>query len=195
MLDRIRVPIRRWPLASVAVAVVLATIVAAAIGAAGPQDHVRRLQHENGALSTQLSRTAEEADQANAELLRVQDRLDEATKKLSLAGYKQRKRDLARQVADLSAQISDEEAKLHTVKQEVAKSSFGDGTWQANVDFIPGTYESPGGDECYWAKLSSPSGEGVDNIIDNGGFNNRPVVSVDSPYFETSNCGTWHRVG
>jgi hypothetical protein len=93
------------------------------------------------------------------------------------------------------SELSDVQASLDQAEEVEAKSSFGNGTWQSGVDYIPGTYEAPGGGGCYWEKLKGPSGGGINNIIDNGGFNKNQIVSVDSPYFHTEGCGTWTRVG
>jgi hypothetical protein len=60
------------------------------------------------------------------------------------------------------------------------------------VDFTPGTYRAPAGGGCYWALLGSADTE---DIINNGGFNKNQTLTIDSPYFETSDCGTWQRLG
>jgi hypothetical protein len=81
-------------------------------------------------------------------------------------------------------------------EEVAAKSEIGEGVWQAERDYLPGTYEAPGGSSCYWALLSEPgSGGGIEGIIENGGFNKHQILDITSPYFETSNCGTWQRVG
>lgn len=80
-------------------------------------------------------------------------------------------------------------------EEVAAKSEITDGTWEAERDYIPGTYEAPGGGGCYWALLSEPGGGGIEGIIENGGFNKHQILNITSPYFETSNCGTWQRVG
>jgi hypothetical protein len=80
-------------------------------------------------------------------------------------------------------------------EEVAAKSEISDGTWQAERDYIPGTYEAPGGGSCYWALLSEPGGGGIEGIIENGGFNKHQILTIDSPYFETRGCGIWERVG
>ena len=80
-------------------------------------------------------------------------------------------------------------------KEIAAKSEIEDGVWEAERDFVPGTYEAPGGSACYWALLSEPGGGGIEGIIENGGFNKHQILNIESPYFETQGCGTWHRVG
>lgn len=196
MLDTLRTFIRRAPLVVVAVmllAGVLAAVGAGLVAAAGPDTRAQRLQQNvsdlSAALGSAQGREAAAEDRADA----AESQVEDLKGQLALSDYKARKKSLAGQVADLQQQVVSEQAKLQHTKQEVARSSFGDGTWQANVDFIPGTYEAAGGPDCYWAKLSGPSGQ--DDILDNGGFNPRQIVSIDSPYFQTSSCGTWHRTG
>jgi hypothetical protein len=79
-------------------------------------------------------------------------------------------------------------------KEVAAKSEIEDGVWQAERDYIPGTYEAPGGSACYWSLLSEPGGGGLEGIIENGGFNKHQILNIESPYFETRDCGVWHRV-
>jgi hypothetical protein len=196
LLERARRPIRRWPLRSTAVVAVVLAAVAAAATATGPSNEIADLKDERASLTDQLAQATADAAATADELGTVEDRLDAAADKLAQIGdLQRRKRSLSRQIADLSAEVDREQAKLITVTSAVAKSSIEDGTWKSGADYIPGTYQAPGGDTCYWAKLSSPSGDGIDGIIENGGFNRHQIVSVDSPYFETRDCGTWRRTG
>jgi hypothetical protein len=195
-MDRLRIPLRRWPLRSAVLLVLVAAVGGTLAGAASRNDEITNLRNSEAAVDQQLADTIAELDLTNDTVANLESELSRANRKLTRIGDLQRRtRELSGEITDLRGRVAEEEAKLRSVRTQVAKSSFGDGTWQANVDFIPGTYQAPGGEACYWAKLSGPSGGGIDNIIDNGGFNNRPVVSVDSPYFETSGCGTWRRVG
>ena len=34
------------------------------------------------------------------------------------------------------------------------QAGFGDGTWLIHTDVVPGLYSAPGGDSCYWERLS-----------------------------------------
>ncbi len=70
-------------------------------------------------------------------------------------------------------------------------TSFGDGLYQAGVAIQPGEYRTDGTDACYWAKLSSGD---TNRIIENGLVAGPQTVTVDSPYFESENCGTWTKV-
>jgi hypothetical protein len=98
------------------------------------------------------------------------------------------------ELESLQGEVSETESYLTGAQDEAAKSEITDGTWQAEVDYIPGTYEAEGGGGCYWALLSDVSGE-LEGIIENGGFNKHQILSITSPYFETRGCGTWHRTG
>jgi hypothetical protein len=70
-------------------------------------------------------------------------------------------------------------------------TSFGDGIYQARVAIQPGEYRTDGTDSCYWAKLSTGD---TNSIIENNFVAGPQTVTVDSPYFESENCGTWTKV-
>ena len=64
-----------------------------------------------------------------------------------------------------------------------------DGIWLVGADVDPGTYRSTGGDDCYWARLSDTTGEG---IITNGlGANQVVTIVASDTAFETVGCGEW----
>lgn len=71
-------------------------------------------------------------------------------------------------------------------------TSFGDGTYIVGSDIAPGTYRAPGGDSCYWARLSGFDGT-IDDILANNDGQTRPTVTISASDagFETSGCGTW----
>jgi DNA-binding beta-propeller fold protein YncE len=75
-------------------------------------------------------------------------------------------------------------------------SPFGDGTFIVGLDIASGTWRSPGGDSCYWARLSGFSGE-LGHIKANGvgGSNNILTIEPADKGFESSNCGTWTKTG
>lgn len=70
-------------------------------------------------------------------------------------------------------------------------ASLGDGIWEAGRDFPRGTYRTGSGN-CYWAKLTDPSGD-FESIIAN--HNGPSTVLIDSPWFETTRCGQWKKIG
>jgi hypothetical protein len=213
--ERLRAAIARRPLTSAAVSIALGLVIAAAIAAAIAIPNINDLTDERDSLSAQLAHTKtalqqEQSDrkaaQAVAARIRGQrdqiisaarDRADSmissAKDKLSkLNGQVSATQD---KLSSTQSQLESTQASLDQAQEIKAQSSFGNGTWQANVDFLPGTYQSDGGPLCYWEKLKGPSGGGLNNIIDNGGDNSQQIVSVDSPYFHTNGCGTWTKVG
>lgn len=95
------------------------------------------------------------------------------------------------ELESIEGELSETESELGGAEERVAKGTITDGTWQLERDYLPGTYEAPGGGSCYWALLSSLGGGGVEGIIENGGFNKHQILTIESPYFETRACGTW----
>jgi hypothetical protein len=163
---------------------------------------------DEGDIKSKLAEATKERDEAKQEAEAITTRrtqiLAEAQATAarivsnSKAEHSQLAEELRRERDELGAvesELSNAESSLAGAEEEKRLSSFNDGTWRSGVDYEPGTYEAPGGAECYWAKLSAPSGEGIEGIIDNGGFNKHQIVSVDSPYFETRGCGNWTRIG
>lgn len=75
---------------------------------------------------------------------------------------------------------------------ESPTAPFQDGTWIVGVDIAPGTWTAPGGDECYWERLSNFTGE-FDALLANDFGPTNPIVTVESgdAGFRTSNCGQW----
>jgi hypothetical protein len=69
---------------------------------------------------------------------------------------------------------------------------FGDGTYVVGVDIIPGTWQAPGGDGCYWARLAGFGG-GIEDIVSNDLPNGAAVVTIAATDagFKTANCGDW----
>jgi hypothetical protein len=67
-----------------------------------------------------------------------------------------------------------------------------DGTYQVGVDIVPGTYRTPGGSGCYWARLSSLS---TSDIIDNNLSSGPQVVEIQSSdkAFLTKGCTSWQK--
>ena len=63
-------------------------------------------------------------------------------------------------------------------------------------DIQPGTYHTDGPDPsaqmgCYYV---SNGADGVE-ILDNGYVHGPATVIIKSPFFESSSCGTWTKVG
>jgi hypothetical protein len=81
--------------------------------------------------------------------------------------------------------------------QQAAQGTIsGDGTWHVGEDFAAGTYRADAGDSCYWARLNTPHGGGIDDIIENGlGSGAQTVQLNEGEWFETSDCGQWQKIG
>jgi hypothetical protein len=72
----------------------------------------------------------------------------------------------------------------------------GDGTWEVGADFAAGTYRADAGEGCYWARLQTPHGGGIDDIIENGlGGGSQTVQLNEGEWFETADCGPWQKIG
>lgn len=69
---------------------------------------------------------------------------------------------------------------------------FGDGTFIVGTDIAFGTWSTPGGESCYWARLSGFGGT-LNEIIANALPPAAAVVTIapGDAGFETSGCGTW----
>jgi len=91
------------------------------------------------------------------------------------------------------SELAETESSLAGAEREEALSSFGNGIWQAEVDFIPGTYRAPGGSGCYWAALNSadPSDIATNELT---GSAAQQIATIETPFFQSEDCGTWERV-
>jgi len=70
-----------------------------------------------------------------------------------------------------------------------------DGTWEIGDDVQSGTYQSPGGNDCYWARLKhgDDSPDGV--IQKNLGGGPQTIEVHQKEDLRTLGCGTWKKVG
>ena len=67
-----------------------------------------------------------------------------------------------------------------------------DGVWQVGRDYTTGLYRAPGGGSCYWALLKKAN---PNSIIENGGNASTQTLEITSPFFETTGCGVWEKIG
>ena len=72
--------------------------------------------------------------------------------------------------------------------------SMTDGTWLVGPEVQPGTYTAPGGDLCYWERLSGFGGS-LDEIIAAEFGEGRQIVTIEATDegFRTNGCGEWMR--
>lgn len=75
-------------------------------------------------------------------------------------------------------------------------TSVGDGMHAVGYHMKAGTYSAPGGESCYWERMSDFT-DGLRSIIDNDfGVSNGITVTINpGEGFESRSCGTWKRVG
>lgn len=74
------------------------------------------------------------------------------------------------------------------------RTSFGDGQYLVNTQIVPGTYQAPGGSNCYWERQSNLSGK-FDGIIANdwvpGGGSVLVTIDPSDVGFKAKGCGTF----
>ena len=173
-MEEVRGWLRRYPIAAVLVALIVGGIV----GVAGESSNVTELEDEVASLESDLTNAEGELSTAEGRLARVSGKSDRAAAKQ--AKLAQREEKLDRRAAQLNE------------TEEVAeRSEIEDGIWEVGTDIEPGTYRAEGGSGCYWALLGSAD---TADIVNNGGFGPNQTVTIDSPWFETSDCGTWERI-
>lgn len=75
-------------------------------------------------------------------------------------------------------------------------STMGNGVFAVGTHVVPGTYQTSGSEDCYWARLSGFGAE-LEDITDNFFGDGQQIVRIEASDvgFESADCGTWHRVG
>lgn len=122
------------------------------------------------------------------------DAKDEATKIVGDARAEAKElQNVGAEVSSAKSELADIEDSINGAEEVAAKSVIpGNGTFRAEVDFIPGTYQSSGGSGCYWATLNSADPY---DIASNENASGQTIASIQTPYFQTEDCGKWKRVG
>jgi hypothetical protein len=82
-----------------------------------------------------------------------------------------------------------------TVEPAGLPTSMGDGTWEVGEDIPSGKYQTPGGDDCYWARLKHNDGSAGDTIEKNLGAGPQTITVKQKEYLQSLGCGTWNKVG
>jgi multidrug efflux pump subunit AcrA (membrane-fusion protein) len=192
MTEKIRGWIRSRPILWTAATGLVALLVGAGIGASDTQDD------EIADLEGQLSAETDRADSAEAEADRWRERAVaakvEADDRVTRAQQEIRAR-LEEELSDREAAVAEAEQEVEAARQEVEAAqqtleanTIPDGIWQLGRDYEAGLYRAPGGAGCYWAELREAN---TNAIIDNGFGGQNQTVTIDSPFFETSDCGEW----
>lgn len=193
----------KWTIGIVG-AFILMAIGGAIASGEGEED---KLKEQIAVLEERVETSSERADAAHREVAAIEGEVDTLTAQAEdkaeriVKDAKSEANSLESSVSNtkqelesVKGELADTESQLGGAEEKVAKGSITDGVWQIEKDYLPGTYEAPGGGSCYWALLSSLGGGGVEDIIENGGFNEHQILTIESPYFETQSCGTWKLV-
>lgn len=191
--------VRKRPVLSMVLASLLALLIGIGIGAAGTQSEVDDLSSENDSLQADLDDAEAEAEEARQDAADAE--AENAPLRAKVAQVEDQKADLAKQQDQLDSQADDlasqaedldsREADLSSAEQTLESSTIPDGIWELGRDYEAGTYRAPGGGGCYWALLGSAD---TQDIINNGGFGENQTITIDSPYFESQDCGEWVKI-
>jgi len=190
--------------------VILALIVGGAIGAAGSSEKSKLEDVEKELASAEKKVETRDAAMkvAQTEASEADDRAakieGEATKIVSQSEDKADEivgdaKAEAAELDNIDGEIESAESKLSEIQESIGGAQEekrlstipGDGTFQAEVDYLPGVYKSSGGNLCYWATLNS-----ADNfdIANNENATGPTIAEITTPYFQTQGCGKWTRV-
>ena len=74
-------------------------------------------------------------------------------------------------------------------------TSMDDGTWEIGEDVPSGRYQSPGGNDCYWARLKHGDDSPAGVIQKNLGGGPQTITVHQKEDLQTLGCGTWKKVG
>lgn len=157
-------------------------------------------------VSSELEAEETAATEADAKAQKVYSERDKmlsdakAEAKRIVGGAKSESETLANKLSDQESELERAEDELSSVESSISgareekrlSSIPGNGTFQAEVDFLPGTYRSSGGSGCYWATLNSADPY---DIASNENATGPTIASIHSPYFQTEGCGKWERIG
>jgi hypothetical protein len=168
--------IRRHPFAVLISAVVLALIVGAGIGAVGNQTRVDDLEDQVANLKQNLADERAESEEAKRQ----------AGEAVSAAARERS------QLETREADVAQRETEVGAAEQTLEQNTIPDGVWESGRDFEPGLYRAQGGAGCYWAELRSAD---TFDIATNGLGGGTQTVEIDSPFFETRDCGEWTKIG
>jgi hypothetical protein len=186
---------------------IVGALVLLGIGGALGSSNEGDLEDEVSALESKLADTHAEAVEAEQRASRIEglrgkivgEAKDRASTMLSGAKRESEvaKEDLGSlqdEVESTEDQLAEVEGSLAGAEHTKALSHFGEGIVKSEVDFVPGTYESAGGEGCYWALLNSAN----TNDMAGNEFTSsaaQQIVTITTPYFQSTNCGTWERIG
>jgi hypothetical protein len=163
-----------WPVV-VGVALIAFGIGSIGAGSSGDTGEAHRLRRELDDVRAQLTALQEQAGAPQAQLAQRQAQLDARSAELD----------------QRQAQLDQRQAAVTQQEGVAEQSQFSDGVYAVGPDIVPGTYRTDGGgDLCYWARLSGPERQ----IIQNGiGAGPQIVEARAGELIESQRCGTWQR--
>jgi outer membrane murein-binding lipoprotein Lpp len=178
--------------------------IGSAIGSSGEDDlktEVAKLESQVDYAQEERDVAEEEAADAHSEASRVRglrgkivgEAEDRATEIIGDAKEeKESLNSVQGEITSAENELASVEDSIGGAEEEKALSSIpGDGTFKAEVDYLPGTYRAPGGEGCYWATLNSADPY---DIASNENASGPTIANIETPYFQTSGCGTWERM-
>jgi hypothetical protein len=204
----------QWTIGVVAVFILLG--IGGAIGSSGNKegelkDEITRLEGEvqdaeEGTEAAESEVTALEGKEAEAlkageekaEGIVAEARSERSQIESEIGGKKRELASTENQAEGLEAKISNLRGEESEAKEVKAKSTMpGNGTFVEGSDYEAGTWESEGGQFCSWEQDQVLGGEANgEGFNDNYGIGEEHIlIEINAPYFKTSECGTWHRVG
>ncbi|MCL1897557.1 MAG: hypothetical protein FWG16_01875 [Micrococcales bacterium] len=131
--------------------------------------------------------------QAESDLHKLSLELDQREKDLDVRDAelvaRQAEMDLSAAIAATVTPEPDPESEPTT-----AAATFGTGIQLVGIDVEPGQYTAPGGELCYWERLSGTSG-GLEDILANDLPSGKAVVTIlpSDVAFDSSGCGMWQK--
>jgi F0F1-type ATP synthase membrane subunit b/b' len=202
-MEKVRGWVRAHPVIWVVAAFVLGGIIGGAAGSAGESG----LKDEKKELQQAVAQAEERQQTAEDKATAAEEKLN--AEKQSILAAARRKADrivghakveaeelenVESEIAATEAELASVESSLEGAEKEKSLSSFGAGIMKAEVDYTLGaTYEAAGGEGCYWALLNSANtGDISGNEFTNSAA--QQIVTIETPYFTSSSCGTWKRI-
>jgi hypothetical protein len=152
-------------------------------------------------------RAQRELAEARAQIKRERDQIGAERDRLAAdrAAAEQNVADLRDEYGDETEKIVEARRKLRRLQKQikgaratVAKNTIpGDGTFVVGEDINPGVYRAEASPGCYWERLSSLSGSGISNIIENENADGPVVVQVlpSDRAISTARCADFHKAG
>lgn len=202
-MEKVRSWVRARPVIWVIAAFVLGGIIGGAAGTAGEsglKDEKDELQQELG-LAEEHQQAAEDKATVTEEKLAGEKQAvlakahREADQILGDAKAEAEElEDVEGEITATEEQLASVESSLQGAEQEKSLSTFGEGIMKAEVDYTLGaTYEAAGGSGCYWGLLKSAN---TNDLAGNEFTNNavQQIVTIETPYFTSEDCGTWKRI-